>query len=83
MKKMKNPLIKKKSIRKMLALLFPVLIFLVACTKQIDFADEGPFVKLELYSASAGTYLDHFPKIIIISEAGDVHLFTKEMLDRR
>jgi len=47
----------------------------------IHFVDERPFVKLELYSASSGTYLDHFPKHITVSNDGSVHVFTKEVVD--
>ena len=47
---------------------------------EIEFVEEGPFVKLELYLASSGTYLDHFPKIITISNDGNVQVFTKEMV---
>lgn len=50
----------------------------MGCTSKIDFVDEGPFVKLELYSASEGTYLDHFPKIITVSHDGSVRVLTKE-----
>ena len=37
-------------------------------------------MKLELYSASSGTYLDHFPKKITISNDGNVQVFTKEIV---
>lgn len=47
--------------------------------EKVDFV-MGLFVKLELYSASAGTYLDHFPKIITVSNDGNLHVFTEEMV---
>src|SRR5699024_5737465 len=56
------------------------IILLIGCTNEIDFVEEGPIVKLELYSASSGTYLDHFPKIITIENDGSVHVFTEEMV---
>lgn len=55
------------------------MLFLTGCTNNIDFVEEEPFVKLELYSASEGTYLDHFPKIITIADDGSVHVFTEEI----
>src|SRR5699024_4487700 len=55
------------------------MLFLTGCTNNIDFVKEEPFVKLELYSASEGTYLDHFPKIITIADDGSVHVFTEEI----
>ena len=73
---------------KIIGLIFIML--LLGCTNEnefnevesniIEFVEEGPFVKLELYLASSGTYLDHFPKIITISNDGNVHVFTKEMV---
>ena len=68
---------------KIIGLMFIML--LTGCTNEyefneIEFVEEGPFVKLELYSASSGTYLDHFPKIITISKDGNVQVFTKEMV---
>lgn len=60
---------------------FMLLILLASCSNKIDFVEEKPFVQLELYSASEGTYLDHFPKIITVSNNGSVHLFTKETTD--
>src|SRR5690625_7764774 len=72
---------------KIIGLMFIML--LIGCTNEnefnevesniIEFVEEGPFVKLELYLASSGTYLDHFPKIITISNDGNVRVFTKEM----
>lgn len=56
------------------------IMLLTACANKIKFVEEGVFVKLELYSASSGTYLDHFPKIITISNNGDVQVFTEEMV---
>lgn len=64
--------------RKIMGLIFIML--LIGCTNEIDFVEEGPFVELELYSASSGTYLDHFPKIITLSKEGDVQVFTEEMV---
>lgn len=74
--------------QKIIGLMFIML--LIGCTNEnefneiesneIEFVEEGPFVKLELYSASSGTYLDHFPKIITISNDGNVQVFTKEMV---
>lgn len=64
--------------RKVIVLVFVIFVLLIGCTKKIDFVEEGPFVKLELYSASEGTYLDHFPKIITVSHDGSVDVFTKE-----
>lgn len=66
--------------RKVLGSVFILFILLVGCTKKVDFVDEGPFVKLELYSASEGTYLDHFPKIMTVSNDGSVHVFTEEVV---
>jgi len=73
---------------KIIGLMFIML--LIGCTNEnefnevesniIEFVEEGPFVKLELYLASSGTYLDHFPKIITISNDGNVRVFTKEMV---
>lgn len=70
------------------AMLFMCSFVFMACSKDnsdenddIHFVDEGPFVKLELYSASSGTYLDHFPKHITVSNDGSVHVFTKEVVD--
>lgn len=56
------------------------MMLLPGCTNTIEFVEEGIFVKLELYSASSGTYLDHFPKIITISNDGDVQVFTEEVV---
>lgn len=64
--------------RKAIGSLFIIFSLLIGCTNKIDFVDEKPFVKLELYSASEGTYLAHFPKIITVSNDGSVHVFTKE-----
>lgn len=70
------------------AMLFMCVFVCMACSKgnpgendDIHFVDEGPFVKLELYSASEGSYLDHFPKNITVSDDGSVYVFTKEMVD--
>jgi len=68
--------------KKLISSLFLLLLFLTACSNNIDFVEEGPFVELELYSASAGTYLDHFPEIITVSSNGEVNLFTEEMVSR-
>jgi len=67
-------------VRKIVGLVFILFVLLVGCTKKVDFVDEGPFVKLELYSASSGTYLDHFPKIMTVSNDGSVHVFTEEVI---
>lgn len=69
--------------RKFIGALFIMLLFLTSCTNSIDFVDEGPFVQLELYSASIGTYLDHFPKIITVSNDGSVDVFTEQTVSRR
>lgn len=68
--------------KKIVSSLFLLLIFLTGCSNKIDFVEEGPFVQLQLYSASQGTYLDHFPEIITISSNGEVNLFTEEMVSR-
>jgi|SRR5690625_2570139 len=64
----------------MIGLVFIIFLLLIGCSNKVDFidVDEDPFVKLELYSASEGTYLDHFPKIITVSNDGSVHVFTEE-----
>lgn len=73
----------------LIAMLFMFGFVLLACSDNVnedvdaELVDEGIFVKLELYSASAGTYLDHFPKIITVSNDGSVHVFTEEVVDRR
>src|SRR5699024_12614224 len=56
------------------------MLFLTGCTNNNDVEEEKLFVKLELYSASEGTYLDHYPKIITVADDGSVHVFTKEMV---
>lgn len=66
--------------RKDLASVFIICVLLIGCTNKADFVDNGPFVKLELYSASAGTYLDHFPKIVTVSNDGTVRVFTQEVV---
>jgi len=68
--------------RKGIGLICLILMLLIGCTNKIDFAEEKPFVKLELYSASQGTYLDHFPKNITVSNDGSVQLYTEEVVDR-
>src|SRR5699024_6738877 len=68
--------------KKIVSSLFLLLLFLTACSNNIDFVEEDPFVELELYSASAGTYLYHFPEIITVSSNGEVKLFTEEMVSR-
>lgn len=68
--------------KKIVSSLFLLLIFLTGCSNKIDFVEEGPFVQLQLYSTSQGTYLDHFPEIITISSNGEVNLFTEEMVSR-
>lgn len=70
------------NMRKVIGLVFIMFVLLIGCAPKIDFADGDPFVKLELYSASAGTYVDHFPKIITVSNDGSVHVFTKEIVRR-
>ena len=67
---------------KRIGVLFVMVLFLASCRKNIDFVDEGPFVQLEVYSASSGTYLDHFPKIITVSNDGTVTLFTEQTVSR-
>lgn len=66
--------------RKVVGLVFIMFVLLIGCTKKIDFVEKEPFVKLELYSASSGTYLDHFPKIITVSNDGSVHVSTEEVV---
>jgi|SRR5699024_1106821 len=58
------------------------IVLLTGCTNKIEFDEEGIFVKLELYSASSGTYLDHFPEIITISNDGEVQVFTEEIVSK-
>lgn len=48
---------------------------------EMKLLDETFFVKLELYLAAAGTYLDHFPKNITISNNGDIKVYTEEIID--
>lgn len=67
--------------RKAIGLVVIIFILLIGCTNKIDFAEDEPFVKLELYSASEGSYVDHFPKYITVSNDGSVHVFTKEVVD--
>lgn len=64
--------------RKIIGMGLIISVLLIGCTNKIDFVDEEPFVKLEVYSASSGTYLDHFPKIITVSNDGSVNVFTKD-----
>src|SRR5699024_9328240 len=71
----------KPNLRNWIGLILGILLLLSGCTNHIDFIEKGPFVKLELYSASEGTYLDYFPKLITISNDGSVRVFTKEMVD--
>src|SRR5699024_5302652 len=68
--------------KKIVSYLYLLLILLTGCSNRIDFVEEGPFVQLQLYSASEGTYLDHFPEIITVSSNGEVNLFTEEMVSR-
>src|SRR5690625_3329631 len=73
---------------KIIGLMFIML--LIGCTNEnefnevesniIEFVEEGPFVKLELYLASLDTYLEHFPKIITISNDGNDRKITKEIV---
>ena len=68
--------------KKLIALATVTIFFLSACQNEIDFVDEGVFVQLEPYSASEGTYLEHFPKIITIANDGSVRVTTKEAVSR-
>ena len=68
--------------RKVIGVLFVMVLFLTACRKNVDFVSEVPFVQLQVYSASSGTYLDHFPKMITISNDGTVALFTEQTVSR-
>src|SRR5699024_1276181 len=73
---------------KIIELMFIML--LIGCTNEnefnkiesneIEFVVEEPFVNLELYSASSSTYVDHYPKIITISNDGNVQEFNKEIV---
>lgn len=65
--------------KKIIVLGYIVLLLFVGCSDKIDFVEEGVFVKLEPYSAAEGTYLDHFPKIITISNDGKIKVKTKEV----
>lgn len=73
---------RKSDLRKGICAVCLVLVLLIGCTNKIDFAENKPFVKLEIYSASQGTYLDHFPKSITVSNDGSVLLYTEEVIDR-
>jgi len=59
-----------------------ITIFLSACGSKIDFVSKGPFIKLQLYSASEGTILDHFPRYITVDHEGEVEVFTENVIDR-
>lgn len=67
---------------KILTALF-ILFILSACTNDIDFVEDEPFVKLTPYLAAEGTIVDHFPKNITVSDNGEVVVFTEDVLDRR
>ena len=69
------------NLRKVISSVFIIFVlFLIGCSNDIDFVEEEPFVKLELYSASEGTYLDHYPRIITVANDGSVHVFTEEIV---
>lgn len=65
-----------------LLIVFIGCLLLVGCKQKIEFAEEGPIVKLQLYSASAEYYLDHFPTYITVTNDGVVTLFTEEVVSR-
>lgn len=58
-----------------------IIIICTSCTSKIDFVEDGPFVEMRLYSASAEYYLDHFPKVITVENDGTIRIFTEEMID--
>lgn len=59
-----------------------ITLFLSACGNKIDFTSKGRFIQLQLYSASEGTLLDHFPQFITIYHDGTIEMYTENMLDR-
>lgn len=67
--------------QKLLIVLMGCLL-LVGCKQKIEFVEDGPIVKLQLYSASAEYYLDHFPTYITVTNDGVVTLFTEEVVSQ-
>lgn len=61
---------------------FLLLIMLSSCSNKIDFVEEGVFVKMQLGLASEEDYLEHYPKIITVSNDGTVRLFTENKSSR-
>jgi len=49
--------------------------------EEMERLDEVFFVKLNRYLAAAGTYLDHFPKNITISNDGNITVYTEEVIN--